>query len=237
MRRILIWGGICTALPAMLFLSLPHLLEASDPLPAQADAIFVFAGQVPDRARCAAELYARHLAPILILTGESVKPELAAAGVPLSDAELNAKLVTEAGVPSAAQRVIPSGTSTWEEAGVLHDWAAQSRARSVIAVTSPTHSRRAREALRLALAPLGTRISVSVCGERYALASRWWLEERPLVNVTDETLKLGLYVVRYFVPTALHLRPPPSGPTKIDGESSAMRRTQPGHATDPTETR
>jgi uncharacterized SAM-binding protein YcdF (DUF218 family) len=237
MRRVLIWGVGWAALLAAMFLSLPHWLEASDPLPARADAIFVFAGQVPDRARCAAELYAKHIAPVIILTGGSVKPELAAAGVPLSDAALNAKLVTDAGVPPAAQHVIPAGTSTWEEAGVLRDWAALSGARNVVAVTSPTHSRRAREALRLALSPLGTQVSVSVCGERYGLASRWWLEERPLVNVTDEALKLCLYIVRYFVPTALHLRPPPSAPVNLDGQVGSMPSTELIHVPDLTETR
>jgi len=187
----------------------PRLLEASDPLPERADAIFVFAGQVPDRAECASELYRRGIAPIVILTGESIRPELAAAGVPLSDAELNARIVTQAGVPASAQRVIPLGTSTWEEAGVLRRWVSEHGAHSVVAVTSPTHSRRARASLRIALEPLGVDVHMSPCGARYDLRSRWWLEERPLVNVTDETLKLGLYLVRYFVPSALHLTEPP----------------------------
>ena len=35
------------------------------------------------------------------------------------------------------------------------------------------------------------------------------LDERPLVQVTNEALKLGLYLVRYVVPVRLGLRPPP----------------------------
>jgi uncharacterized SAM-binding protein YcdF (DUF218 family) len=189
---------------------LPALLRASDPLPARADAIYVFAGQVPERARCAAELYRAGLAPTVVFGGASVRPELEAIGSPLSDAAVNARVAQQGGVPESAEVVLPLGTSTWEDAYVLRDWIHTNRAKTVIAVTSPIHSRRARRALRFAVPATAADVRVVACGESYPPSSGWYLDERGLVSVTNEALKLMLYSVRYFLPAALGFAPEPA---------------------------
>ena len=188
---------------------LPLLLDATDPLPAQADAMFVFAGDVPARPRCAAELYAKGVAPRVVFGGGRIAPELEAVERPMTDAAVDATIAMQAGVPIDATVVLPEGTSTWEDAGVLRRWAEKEAARSVVAVTSPLHSRRARMTLDLVTRATGIRIAVVTCGEPLSPGSLWWLDERPLVQVSNEALKLGLYVVRYLVPARLGLRPPP----------------------------
>ena len=188
---------------------LPLLLNATDPLPARADALFVFAGDVPARPRCAAELYAKGVAPRVVFGGGRIAPELGAVERPMTDAAVDATIAMQAGVPIDATVVLPEGTSTWEDAGVLRRWAEKEAARSVVAVTSPLHSRRARMTLDLVTRATGIRIAVVTCGEPLSPGSLWWLDERPLVQVSNEALKLGLYVVRYLVPARLGLRPPP----------------------------
>ena len=188
---------------------LPLLLDATDPLPAQADAMFVFAGDVPARPRCAAELYAKGVAPRVVFGGGRIAPELEAVERPMTDAAVDATIAMQAGVPIDATVVLPEGTSTWGDAGVLRRWAEKEAARSVVAVTSPLHSRRARMTLDLVTRATGIRIAVVTCGEPLSPGSLWWLDERPLVQVSNEALKLGLYVVRYLVPARLGLRPPP----------------------------
>jgi uncharacterized SAM-binding protein YcdF (DUF218 family) len=209
MRKLISCLGAFLALAVALFLALPRLLLATDPLPAHADAVLVFAGQVPDRARCAAEMVQRGVAPVAVFTGQSVKPELAAVGLPLPDAALNARIATDAGLPPGAQRVLPIGTSTWEEASAMRQWITEQHARGVIAVTSPTHSRRARRVLRMALAPLGVEVAMYACGPVHTLREGWWREEKPLIEVSNEAIKLVLYGFRFFLPTALGLTSPP----------------------------
>lgn len=188
---------------------LPRLLTATDPLPAHADAIFVFAGDVPDRPRCAAELYARGLAPQVVFGGSRIAPELVAVDRPMTDAAVDATIAMQDGMPIGAAVVLPEGTSTWEDVGVLRRWAEAKGVHSVVAVTSPTHSRRAGLVLHLIERPARLDVAVYTCTEPYAPASTWWLEERPLVQVTDETLKLGLYLVRYLVPAWTGIGPLP----------------------------
>lgn len=196
---------------------LPQLLTASDPLPERADALYVFAGDVPARPLCAAELYARGVAPRVAFGGGRILPELEAVERPMTDAAVNATIALQAGVPIEATVVLPEGTSTWEDAAVLRRWAESQGLESVVAVTSPLHSRRARLVLDLVERATGVRIAVATCGETFAPGSLWFLDERPSIQVNNETLKLGLYLVRYVLPARLGLRPPPGETTPSDG--------------------
>lgn len=188
---------------------LPRLLTDVDRAPARADALFVFAGDVPDRPRCAAELHARGVAPLVVFGGGRVAPELVAVERPMTDAAVNATIAMQAGLPIDAAVLLPEGSSTWEDAAVLRRWAETSGKRRIVAVTSPTHSRRAKLVLDLAARRAGLEIAVTSCADAPAPGSLWWLEERPLVQVSSETLKLGLYTLRYFVPAWLGVGPAP----------------------------
>ncbi len=191
---------------------LPRLLATrSDPLVA-AEALFVFPGDLPARARCAARLYREGLAPVVVFSGGRVAPQLEAIGRPVPDAILNAEVARSFGVPPEAIVTLDAGTSTFEDAGVLADWLRLTGLRSVIAVTSPSHSRRALWTTRLALDPLGANLQLASCGQPYAPEDLWFLEEEPLIRTTNETLKLVLYLGRYLIPTWLGLRPPPGSP-------------------------
>jgi uncharacterized SAM-binding protein YcdF (DUF218 family) len=204
-RAVMVAAAVvaCGALGA----ALPSWLAVSDPLPARADAIFVFAGEAPERQRCAAELYRTGVAPRLVFSGGVVRGELLALGQPLTEAEVGARVAQSAGVPRDAMTVLPEGTSTWEDGLVLRRWVRDSGAREVVAVTSPLHSRRARRTLRLLLEPLGVNVHVLACGPRLAPTSGWWLDERPLIAVSNEALKMLLYGARHFAPAALGAAP------------------------------
>lgn len=196
---------------------LPRLLTATDPLPSHADALYVFPGDVPDRPRCGAELWKRGVAPRVAFSGGRILPELEAVERPMTDAAVNATVAMQAGLPIEAAVVLPEGTSTWEDVGVLRRWAEGAGMHSIVVVTSPIHSRRARLVLQQVTRATGIEIAVVVCGEPASPGSLWWLDERPLVQVTNETLKLGLYLVRYLVPTWLGLRPPPGDGASVQG--------------------
>ncbi len=183
----------------------PRLLAPSDTVPSRAQAIFVFPGQVPERAECAASLYQNGAAPRVVFSGEKTAAELAAIGQNLDDATLNARIAHERGVPRNAEVVLHAGSSTWEDALVLGSWMEAEDVRRVIAVTSPTHSRRAAYTLKMALGGLADEIHVYRCGRIYG--PLWWTQERSLVRITLETLKFVFYGIRYFLPAALGFTP------------------------------
>lgn len=171
-----------------------RFLVVSDPV-VPADALFVFPGEVPRRAGCAADMVRSGLARRVIVSGERVPPVLAAIGLPLSDAELNARLLREQGVAAEAIVVLNAGTSTQEDAQALRTWTAGQGVSRVIAVTSPTHSRRAKRTLRRVFGGSDVDVRVVACPSN--VAPDWWRREDTLVQVTDEYLKLLYYVVAY----------------------------------------
>jgi uncharacterized SAM-binding protein YcdF (DUF218 family) len=164
---------------------------------------------VPARARCAAQLYRDGLAPLILFSGGRIAPELAVVGRPLPDAQVNAAVAAREGVPGPAIQVLSAGTSTWEDAGVLRSWLLAHPAHEVLAVTSAIHSRRALRTLRIALDGTGASVRITSCEPPASPTSLWWLEERPLVQVLNETAKLLLYTFRYFLPAAVGLLDPP----------------------------
>jgi len=191
----------------MLVALLPRFLAITTEPPTTAEAIYVFPGQVPERARCAAALYHAGVAPRVVFTGGQVAAELAAIGQPIDDATLNARIAHDAGVPQSAETILGAGTSTWEDALVLGRWMRHRGVRRIVAVTSPTHSRRAAYTLEMALGPLSQGIEVYRCGAIYG--PLWWIRERSLIRVSIESLKFGFYALRYFLPAAVGLTPAP----------------------------
>src|SRR5213593_2084862 len=140
-----------------------RFLVVTDPV-APADALYVFPGEVPRRARCAADLVRAGLARRVVVSGERINPVLAAIGVPLTDAELNARLLREEGVAPEAVVVLNAGTSTREDAEALRTWTAAGQGIGrVIAVTSSTHTRRARRTLRRVFRGTDVDVRVFAC--------------------------------------------------------------------------
>lgn len=175
--------------------ALARFLVVADPL-ARSDALYVFPGEVPKRASCAAELFREGIASTVVVTGERIRPELEVIGQPLSDAEINARVLAQRGLPPAAIVVRPVGTSTWEDSQALHAWAAeQPQLHRVTAITSPQHTRRARRTLRKVFRDTDIDIRVRPCPA--ALPSDWWLQEDTVLRVFNEYVKLAYYTVAH----------------------------------------
>ena len=207
MRRFILFL-IFLITAALLFPRLPDLLSRKDALPPMADALYVFPGKLETRAKCAARLYKAGLAPVVVFTGGRIRPELRALGMPFSDAELGAKMAAQAGVPPSKEVIIPAGRSTWADAVAVGKWARETGNRRIIAVTSPSHARRAGESLRLAIEPLGGEVWVTTCERSYSEIPRWWWYEKTLIEVANETIKLGLYLFKFFLPSWVQAPPP-----------------------------
>ncbi len=206
-RARLLRLGLVLALLAGLPL-LPNVLATWSDAPTAAQAIYVFPGQVPERAECGAALYRQGVATQIVFSGGRVDSELEAIGQSIDDASLNARIARDHGVPRDAEVLLHTGSSTWEDALALGAWMRSTGVRSVVAVTSPTHSRRAQYALQMALGDLADEIHVYRCGTIYG--PWWWTRERSLVRITLETLKFGFYALRYFLPAALGFNPAPA---------------------------
>ncbi len=173
-------------------------LVVNDPL-SQADVICVLAGDPGERCAWAAKLYAREMAPTLILTGGITNGSLEILGLDLNDADIGRIALLQAGVDSVAIDILPEGSSTWEEADFLLNYCLQKNWKRVIVVSSSFHTRRVHGVFVNKFKQAGIEALISgappLPGD-YKLET-WWKSEKGLLFVNNEYLKLMYYAWKY----------------------------------------
>ena len=156
-----------------------------------AEVIIVLAGNSPFRARHAETLYARGLAPHVIVSNEP----LSSHGVQTTWMELRSVGLVKLAIPDAAIVPIPEiSGSTYEEALYSREIMQARGWRSAILVTDPFHMRRALLTFRQAFAPAGLTVVASPAeGSKYGV-DNWWTDRNAIMRVGQEYLKLGYYL-------------------------------------------
>jgi uncharacterized SAM-binding protein YcdF (DUF218 family) len=195
---VLSWGA---------WLGAGEFLVVADPLPKHADAVVILAGSPPARLLEAAELYRSGLAPRIVLTRERRPPAtvaLARRGVPVDDPDVLARShLIALDIPAEAITTLNGRAySTTSEAKLITRWACRSHIQSLVVVTSPSHTRRARLILRRLVAP-GTALTVRPARADFFPRQRWWRSRRSSKLVLSEYEKL----VNYWLSERWRLRP------------------------------
>lgn len=167
-------------------------LVTADPL-RPADAIVPLAG---DRSRVdeAAELFKHGYANRFVITNmwiDSVSP-------PLKYAELVREQAVRAHVPEQQILVATNSVSTtYTEAMSLRRFAQEQHWRSVLVITSPSHSRRARMILRAVFRDTNIAITVRPVNNHWYTPQTWWKSREGVKETGLEYLKLAAYFVGY----------------------------------------
>lgn len=168
------------------------LLIVSDPL-ARADAVVPLGGGERDRVTQAAGLVVDGYAGWLVTTDV----ELDLPGIRDSWPTLVRREAAWQGVP--AERVVDAPglvTTTYGEALALRGLMLDRGWRSLIVVTDPLHTRRARLIFRDVLGEAGLRVIVQGVADAPYTAQTWWRSEEGLRYAWTEYLKLVYTVLR-----------------------------------------
>jgi uncharacterized SAM-binding protein YcdF (DUF218 family) len=157
---------------------------------APVDAIVVLSGSLPDRILHAVDLYHAGLAPRIVLTREIEMPGLAdlrARGVQIPERhELNRSIATQLGVPDEALITIdPRAASTITEVGALLPELRRRQIRTILLVTSKTHTRRAALIFRT-LAGEDVEVRVSPTPYDPFSPDDWWTKREMTRRVLTE---------------------------------------------------
>ncbi|MEZ0396558.1 MAG: YdcF family protein [Anaerolineales bacterium] len=164
-----------------------------------ADILFLLNGDYNTRPFYAAELYARGLAPRLVIARAEPSPAERLGLLP-NETDISVAILERQGVPPQAITVleIPGGvTSTYDEAVVLRAYVEANAIRRVILVTSAFHTRRAGWIVRQELAGLNVTVELVAARSPDYDETNWWQSEAGLINVNNEYIKLGYYLVTY----------------------------------------
>lgn len=196
-RRSLQIASVAIILLVSHMLWLPFIasiLVVTDPLPAQpADAVIPLAG---DRVRVwySAELFRQQHATWFALTNmwiDSTSP-------PLQYADSVQEQAKTFGVPTDRILVAPEHVaSTYAEALRIRQLAHAQEWRSLIIVTSPVHTRRARMILREVFHDSDIQLVVRPVQGHWYTADTWWKYPVARHEIGSEYLKLALYLAGY----------------------------------------
>ncbi len=193
LRRLVILGIVAVlcvgayAARRPLLVGAGRLLIVRDQL-RPADAILLLAGDLETRPEEAARLYRRHLAPRILIAREQDSPSTQL-GVRPNWSDLDVTIMERLGVPASAITVLrfPGGTtSTYDEARAFREWAYNARPRTVIVVTHPFHTRRARWLVRGQLARLGISVLMDPVHHWRYTEQNWWTTEAGLIDFFEE---------------------------------------------------
>jgi uncharacterized SAM-binding protein YcdF (DUF218 family) len=170
-------------------------LVHADPLE-RADAMIVLAPLI-DRVVEAAELYRGGYAPIVVLTRETRDPAeqfLIDRGIVDSGEEGRRDILNALGVPLDAIVILDGVVnSTADEARGFADWAGHHAIRSVMVVTSPSHTARSRLAFLDALENLPIKVIVRPSRLDGFRSDTWWRSRGTLREGIVEWQKLVYY--------------------------------------------
>ncbi|MBZ5702294.1 MAG: YdcF family protein [Acidobacteriia bacterium] len=167
-------------------------LLVQDPLQ-KAAAIAVLSGRMPLRAEEAAALYRDGWAPQVWIT-HAPEPgrELQILGIDFVGEDFySVRVLLRLGVPADAIRVLPSGAvNTAAELDLLAKQLEQSGGRSLIVVTSKSHTRRVRTLWRM-LAKPGQSLIVRPAADDPFDPAHWWRTSGDALEVVRELLGLA----------------------------------------------
>jgi len=165
---------------------------------AKSDLIVFLAGGDVERGLASADLFARQLAPRVFIAREPIPDELETLkqrGIAYPESvDRTAMILKGLGVPeSAVIRDDQPVESTFEEAERVGALLKEKKYRSLILVTSPTHSRRVWLTFRKAIPDKEIRIAVMPTPYSKFKAEDWWKTRRYVREVIIEYQKLIYY--------------------------------------------
>jgi uncharacterized SAM-binding protein YcdF (DUF218 family) len=166
-----------------------HAVDA----PVPSDVVVVLGGQSGFRVIEGLELYRRGYGKRLAITSPDAEfPDLEP-----PPAARWLELLERRGLAADSVDVLSPSYSTFDDGRLTRRYLERTGYRSVLFVTDPYHTRRARWVLRRMLEHAGYQVRVVACDPPWFDPGAWWRDERQLIAVANEYLKLAYYVVHY----------------------------------------
>lgn len=158
--------------------------------------LFVLSGGAYDRGRKAAELFKAGIADTIVLTGQNVASNLKALGITINEAQLTDSALVRFGVPQSNIILIPKGTSTLEEAGIIRDFCMQRGQLKAQVLSDRFHTGRAKKLIRPILKKEGIQLNMLGSPSSMYTEEIWWESENGLIMVNNEYAKVFYYLIK-----------------------------------------
>jgi uncharacterized SAM-binding protein YcdF (DUF218 family) len=171
-------------------------------LPEHADALVILMGNFPERILQAVDVYDKDLANRMIIVYESMGPyrELESRGASIVRTTEQARDASVAlGVPAGSIIMLPGDArSTLDEAIAVRDYLKLNpTVDTLILVSSPAHTRRAKLIFRTAFRSTSAEVVVGCSPSRYSdfNPQSWWKRKEDIQSVLSEYVKIISFVL------------------------------------------
>ncbi len=165
--------------------------RVDDPVPS--DAIVLLLGGADHRAPKAADLYARHLAPRILLARS-----FATSAPELSETEACRRVLLRRGVPADAIEIVDGvATSTFAEARLVRDYCRVHELKSILVVTTAFHTARSRWVFQKVLRDTGVKIHLAAADHPFFVEGNWYTKDEGLLVYFNESIKTIYYRIAY----------------------------------------
>ena len=171
-------------------------LITEDPM-THVDAVFVLGGSVKDRGLEATRVYQGGFSDRFIFTGAPVPSALEALGIDSTEAQCTRNSAVVEGMPLEITTTLNKGTSTFEEAEALLEFAIAERLDTVMIISSRFHLRRIGFVFRKRFSKAGITVLLHGAPSSVFDEQSWWTSEEGLIMLNNEYVKLAYYRLKY----------------------------------------
>lgn len=171
-------------------------LNAADSLePSQA--FFILGGNSYDRGRKAYEVFTYYPTAQFVATGGNFPLQIQALGINIKETELTRIWLIKQGVPEAQIDTLGGSTSTFEESEEILNYCKERGLTDITLISSSYHLRRMRMVFEKRFREEGILTRYIGAGDEEFNADEWWRDERSLINVNNELVKIVYYRLKY----------------------------------------
>lgn len=167
----------------------------SEDAPVKTRYLFVLSGGAYDRGHEAARLYKAGLVDTVVVTGANIAKDLLSLGINLNEAQITDSALVRFGVPQSRILLIPKGTSTKEEAVIIHDFCMKKGQLRASVLSDRFHTARAKKVIAPKLKNDGIELTMLGSPSSSYDEDHWWESEDGLIMVNNEYAKRLYYLL------------------------------------------
>ncbi len=191
-----LFAGVVWMVRKPLMLAVGSYLIQEDELQ-QCEAIFMLSGNPEARAAEVAKLLKSAYAPKVVCTGANIPDLFLAFDMNITEAELSVRKLEDEGVRKNQIEIVPAGTSTREESGVVLEYCRMMGLKKVMVVSDRFHTNRIDYAFRSDFEKAGIELVLRGAPAIAYSENMWWANEHGLLMVNNEYVKLFYYFLKY----------------------------------------
>lgn len=200
------WVRICLVLMTLalalylirypIMLRMGRFLVADDPL-TRSECYFILGGNSYERGRAALEIFGIYPDARFVASGGNFPLQIMALDTMMTEASLTRHFLVRRGVPEAQVDTLSGSTSTMEESEEILAYCKTRGLKDITLISSDYHLRRMRMVFEDKYSEAGIRVHFRGASDEEFQSDRWWEDERGLITLNNEYVKIIYYWLKY----------------------------------------